>query len=99
MILDVQNDVQIAGRTAFRATFAFTRQPNLLTPVDAGRDLDGERLLLLLPALPATRLTGGGNHLALSLAPIAHDHIDELTKDGVLNSPQLSTALTARAGG
>ena len=47
MLLDADDDVEIAGRPALRAGFAFAGQPQALPGGDARRDLDRELAQLL----------------------------------------------------
>ena len=55
VVLHLDHDVEIAGRTARRAVLAFALQPQPLTGGDARRDLHGELALLRNAALAVAR--------------------------------------------
>ena len=78
-------DVEVASRTAVLARLAVAAGADALAVVDAGRDLDLQRLLLLDLALAVAGRAGLGNDLAAAVAvrtglldtekPLAHlDH-------------------------
>src|SRR5207253_9879227 len=61
-------DVQVARRPAVRAGLAVARAADAHAVVDAGGDLDFERLLLFHAALAVARGAGLGNDLARAAA-------------------------------
>jgi len=58
MLLDRDLNVKIAGRRTGFSCFPFPRKPNPIAVIDAGRNLDGERLGFLDAALTVTALAG-----------------------------------------
>src|SRR5258705_364717 len=67
-VLDPDLDVQVAARSAVRTGFAVAARTNAHAFVDAGRDLDLERLVLLDAALAAAGRARLGNDLAAAVA-------------------------------
>src|SRR5690606_14766416 len=68
VLLDADLDVQIACRAAIGARLAIARRADAHALVDAGRDLDFQRLGFLDLALAVARGAGLGNDLAGALA-------------------------------
>src|SRR5574343_1134040 len=68
VLLDADLDVEVARRAAVHAGLAIARRADAHALVDAGRDLDLQRLLLLDLSLAVAAGAGGGNDLAAAVA-------------------------------
>ena len=64
--------------------------------VDAGGDVDHDAPIVAHTALTTALLTGSGDHITLTTTAFTHRDIDKLTKDRLLNTPDLSGSLTGR---
>src|SRR6185436_14049309 len=68
VLLDVEDDVEIAGGAAVEPLLALAGEAQPRTLFDAGRDGHLERALLLDPPLAAAALAGVGDHRAAAAA-------------------------------
>ena len=93
VLLHVDDDVEIAGRAAARAGFAFAAEAQALAGGDAGGDADGELLLLLHASRAAARRARLGDDRAGAAALAAR------ARDGeeALLIAKLPAALALRA--
>src|SRR5947209_7037582 len=98
MLANVEDDVQVPRGTTPRADLPFSGEPNLLTSVHSRRDLDRQLLPVFHPAPAAALLARRADDLSLALTGVAHDDVDELAEDRLLDAPQLSAAVAAGAG-
>src|SRR6185503_16889547 len=95
VLLDVDDDVEVAGGTAGRTGFAFAVQPQLLAGGDAGGNLDGDLAIARHPSGAVATLARLGDDLAGATALRAG------ARDGeeALLIANLALALALRAGG
>ena len=70
MLLDVDDDVEMAGRSAGGPGFAFALQPQLLAGGDPGRNLDRDLALFRHAAGAAARRARLGDDLAAVAAAL-----------------------------
>ena len=66
-----QEDIEIARRSAARAGLAFAREADARAVLDAGGNVDLERLVLARAALAGTGAAGLVDHLARAVAGVA----------------------------
>src|SRR5579864_8572567 len=78
MLLHIQDDIQVPGRSAFGTDLPFACQPYLLSAIDAGRNLDRKLLVTLFSSLAAASRARRPNDLSLALAGVAHHDVDKL---------------------
>ena len=101
MRLQVDDDIQVAGRTAVHAGLALARQPDAVVLIDAGRNLDRQRLVLLDAPGAAARRARIGNDLAACRGTCGHVCWIEKNPCDTRTSPwplQVGQCLGLRAG-
>src|SRR5579864_6464480 len=100
MGLDPQHHVQVAWGSASHAGLSLTRQADLRTRVDAGRDLDRDPPGPLRPPLPAALGARALEDAAGAAAGRARNRRDDLAEERLRRPPHLagSAASGARLG-
>ena len=68
VVLDVDDHIQVAGRTAVHAMFAFAREADAVALVDTGRNLDRQRLVRLDAPCAVAGAAGVLDLLAVAVA-------------------------------
>ena len=96
MGLDMDGDVQAAGRSAAWPDLALARQADLVALVDPGRDRHAQRPATLGAAVAMARLAGALDDLAFALALWAGGHVDHLAQHRVADRAQLAPAVALR---
>src|SRR5579871_1486864 len=92
--LDGDLHIEVAGRAAVHPGLAFAAQPDAVAFVDAGRDLDVERLVRLETARPLALRARLGNDLAVAVA----GRTGLLDGKEALRHPHLALAAAGRTG-
>ena len=100
MFLHVHDDVEIAGRAAARAGFAFAAQAETLAAGNTGGNLDGQLALLLYTSRSATRRARRADDRSApaALAAGACDSEEPLLVSQLAPSLTLRARLRLRAG-
>src|SRR5688500_2568771 len=97
--LDVDHQVEVAGRAAVGARLALVAQPDLRAVVDAARDAHLEGAVDPHHALAAALLARIGDDRAVAVAAVADADVDELAEEVLVDPPQLAAAATPRTLG
>src|SRR2546429_5361828 len=96
MRLHCQNNVQVTWCPATCTHLTFASYTYIDTIVDASRNIHHHTTIVAHPSLTTALLTGSGDHITLTTTAFTHRDIDKLTKDRLLNTPDLSGSLTGR---
>src|SRR5512140_3091246 len=97
MVLDADEDVQVAGRTATHAGLALAGDAQLLPIVDARRDGELEIVFLPLAALAAAARAETIDRLPRAAAARARRHVHEAAEYRLLHLPHFAAAAAGRA--
>ena len=99
MLLDVRDDVEVAGRAAARGRLPLPREADLVPVIDAGRDGDPQRALALRAAVATTGRAGLLDDLARAPAAATGGHVDDLAQQRGAHLAHLAAAAALRTGG
>lgn len=94
MRLEVNLDIKVSRRAAVDAVLAFAREPNAIALIDAGGNLDRQRLVLLDPPSPVTSSARIGNVTSGAVTLWA----GLLDREETLLQTYLTATLAGRAG-
>ena len=94
VLLEVNLHVEVAGRAAVDAVFAFAGEPDAIALVDAGRNLDRQRLVLLDASDAVAAVAGVGDEAAGAVALGA----GLLDREEALLHAHLAVTAAGRAG-
>src|SRR2546425_1463548 len=96
--LDLDDDVQVTRGASAGTDLAFTREADLRTTVDPGRDVDPHFLFAGTAAAATAGPAGLLDDLALAVATRAGRDIDDLSEDRLRGPPHLAGAAALRTG-
>src|SRR6185503_16788853 len=95
--LDMDRDIQAAGRPAARPDLPLVRQADLVALVDARRDRDAQRPAPLRPPVAAARVAGQLDDPALAPAAWTGGDVDHLPEHRLADRPHLAATAALRA--
>src|SRR5690606_15281524 len=97
VILHFEYDVEVSGLAPPWPNLTFAAEPDLLSGVDAGRHLHGDRVVLLRPSRAAADHAGAVDHAPFAVTAGTGRNVHELPKDALLRATDFSRAITGGA--